>query len=417
MDRDIIEKNIIKALIAIQSDNAYDTKDIKEAIYKRMETNGFTIGLINAIFNQNKPLPMWDTNVLILLAHHIYDITTIEFLMPSKLYTDIELNFAKQYILPKEKEISFPLVLFPVVQVRNNQWTTAMSAQQYGSMINVGMVNYNPETQREARIARYGNTIISSPKIDPNTVIEITDNILSEKQIPNALTLNINSLYADKIKYDDKTCTLFIQEVPIDITDGWHRTISNMKALSIAKEKNINLDFTWEIRITCFSTDEANDFIKQEDKRNKINKAHLKSKDNSNYSSILTKKINTNTNSILKDQIVTNKSLITFNKGIIMFDKISDVISLTFNPKNNFDVIKNEEYIINGLSHVGKQYGEDLQQSSESFWLHVIVKLFYFKLQGKSISDLTINEPIISNSRYNYINKKTINEIKNKEGV
>jgi hypothetical protein len=389
------------------------TRKIVDAVKVEIGKKGFAPALVRDIFKKLKPPEVLSETVLILFVIVLYDITKDQNINPDKLFNPSEITIANELENKREVEEDEPLEFKPALKINDDQFVVKMSTQEImEKFVNKNRFNYNPETQREMKVKILNGEIIETPTLNNNSVDEMRENILdkdeNKKQISNTLTFNIRQNEKAKFKYFEKDNKFIIYDGDIDVCDGWHR----LNAIIQAYLEDKNVSFNIEIRFTFFSTEKANRFIRQEDKRNKIDKTHIKSINTDNYSNILTKFLNEDSSCVLKGQIVKDKILITNKKGLVLFDKVMDTIQLTFNPKSFADKIKYDQFLINGLNSIVRNHPEFLENTLEIFWIAAIVKLFKVYSENPS-QQLNISLPIneIKKIEYFVVNKNLIKKI------
>lgn len=189
------------------------------------------------------------------------------------------------------------------------------------------MLNYDFDTQREATTAQVNNSIILTPTINPQSIIEIADELVAGTFIPNTLTFNIPLENRDNFKYDRKLKRWILLSGKLNIIDGYHRYRGTITAL---REKDI--DYNFEVRLTNFNRDKARRFIVQEDKRNPINKEYIKSIDDSDLITQIINQLNESNRSELRGKITSDSKTISSGLSLVSFEIMHKTTKQLWNP-------------------------------------------------------------------------------------
>jgi len=298
----------------------------------------------------------------------------------------VEIADMTDYMGEEREVIQFPLILENVMELGDNQWSTVVSIQELTSWYNSNLVNYNFETQRDPKyIERRDGSLIKKPNVNWDSVEDIYEKLIANLFHSNYITLNVLVNGEDDIAYDPDKKALIIRSGQIDVLDGFHRSLAMLKAIATNK----NLNYKTGLMITNFNVQIANDFIRQEDKRNKIDERHIKSKNDENLMNGIVTMLNTNPKSDMRGKIATDMILIQKNIAYTLNDIISDTMEIVFknDVKTRRDVNKVGEYLIKFFNEIyGIKYDdfENLKKSRESsmvaneniFMLYVVLAKF-----------------------------------------
>ena len=88
---------------------------------------------------------------------------------------------SKQYDFNAVRELkkqSLPITYQPVIQV-NQMYSTKMKASELAELLDAGVINYNFDIQREAKLEIRTNEIIKKPTINRQNVNEMTQHLLN----------------------------------------------------------------------------------------------------------------------------------------------------------------------------------------------------------------------------------------------
>ncbi|HEY5588234.1 MAG TPA: hypothetical protein VIK86_04670 [Candidatus Paceibacterota bacterium] len=402
VDRSLLESKL-KSALREYSQN----RNFKASIFEIMKTKGFKLSDVNDFIFMNTPMETFSFIVLCLFTIALFDVTKSEALNPAKFFYPIEIEEAQKYEIENIDTSNDPLIFTDMIQINENQWAGKLSIQEFNEKIDTQRIQYNPETQRGLKLKEYKGSIISEISTNKESVRSIKDDILNNRFVSNFITLNIEQNGKEDFNYNTKSRTLIITDGDIALTDGWHRSLGMIQAL----KENKNINYTTGIMITHFDISKAQNFIVQEDKRNKINTNYIKTIDNNNFSNQLVKKLNEHP-SYLKEKIVNDEAFIKNSQGLILYPRLLKMINYTFNPQNNMDMIKQSKFIIDGLNMLIESNPDYLIETNESLWFSAIVKLYNLYVQSKPSTDLVITQNDLTRIIYATITKAFANNFK-----
>ncbi|TBW72007.1 hypothetical protein EQ811_14455, partial [Staphylococcus capitis] len=139
----------------------------------------------------------------------------------------------------------------------NDVYSTKMSVKELGAFMNSGIINYNFDIQREAKLEIRTDEIIKTPNINERNVREMVNHLLNDSLKESTIYLNAaptTSSVGDELIYDNSTYTLIVTEgTRIDVLDGFHRLLSVQRAL----RENPMIDFEFNVVFSNFTTSEA----------------------------------------------------------------------------------------------------------------------------------------------------------------
>ena len=214
----------------------------------------------------------------------------------------------------EKQQIKFPLE-YDMVQISDDQWIGSISSHDLAKLSEAQLINYNENTQRPLRRIANGDQTYYKIWINKTAVRKIVDLMKRDMFIPNTLTFNIPE--GTKLYYNNGK--LVIEKLDhFDIIDGYHRYLALCKILA----NDPNFDYTFELRIVRFSTDDAERFIWQEDQKNRIRKVDLDAIDVDDPSNKIVKALNRNIENPYQGKI-------TRNGGIINATLLAKAIKLT----------------------------------------------------------------------------------------
>ena len=279
----------------------------QEEVINKIAERGYELGFISGIFEGNVALDSLSLMDIGVFALEIFNITDIGYINPSVYLEDIELERVQHYKIDDTQDLfEYPVVFEHARQIAPDIWTVAVPIQFISKLGRSNMLNYEFDTQREAKTIETDEGIILTPTVNSQSVVEIKNEIVEGNLIPTILTFNIPLVESENFKYDKKLNRWILLKGKLNIIDGYHRYLGIIAAIR-EREK---IEFNFEIRLTNFDNDKARKFIVQEDKRNPISKEYIKSIDDADLSTQLINRLNQNNQSELKGKITTDNTTI-----------------------------------------------------------------------------------------------------------
>lgn len=173
--------------------------------------------------------------------------------------TEGELKEAKQFdyeAYTKQNEVSLPYDFSPVIPV-NNVYSAKMSVKEISEFINSGIINYNFDIQREAKLEIRTDKIIKKPTLNQKNIDEMQRHLINDTLKESTLYFNAAPLTAqdgDELIYDSSNYTLTLTKgTRLDVIDGFHRVLACQKAY----RENPMIDFEFNVVFSNFTTSEA----------------------------------------------------------------------------------------------------------------------------------------------------------------
>ena len=202
------------------------------------------------------------------------EITEILKLDPIDYFTEIEMENLKDYKLQKKEKGKEEEVIFPnMIQLAPNFWVGGISSIQLADLDAENEFIYNFKTQRDPVFDVYGTKKINFSKTKAK---EISERLLSGKQFPDAIVINVLKNGEDDISYE-KNGDLVIHSGVKNIVDGMHRKVGN----GIYVSQNPNASFNFILIVTNYSEARAQDQMSQINKQKPMKIEHTKNLDSS----------------------------------------------------------------------------------------------------------------------------------------
>lgn len=389
-------------------------KKVKEKVGKYFINKGMYEAEALNIFAQRTPLETLSELMLGIFTDALYQTVFYDKINPDKFFTDVEIKEINKYKAKKKDNKKFPVVFEAVRQLNTNQWYTDLTIQQVAELYGRRVPTYNPNTQRQLKTVKHGDKIITKIDINRDSVNDIKQHIIDGTFFSNFITFNIREDGSEK--FDIVDGDLKITDGYIDVTDGFHRGIAFIEVVL----EHPDIEFSTGVMITHVDEERAQQYIVQEDKRNKIDSKYIDSLNIEKISTTITKKINENSKSYLKGKITTDKNKIKYKSEVIMFDVLSKSIDLVFKPTENIDLINYSKYIIDALNVIVENNMDLLNTvQDDKIWVSYIVMMgeLYGQEDWEDKLVSLVNSVNLDNIEYSSVNGATINRIKKELSV
>jgi hypothetical protein len=292
-DRNMLSSHAIKILTGIQSLETLDIENQKDLFLLFI----FTVSMQKALSTHDEVLN--DT----LGTFEEYSCIEVK-----NYFTEIEVETFNEIKLEKKEVSKYPYVFKNMLKVDDNHYTGIISAQYLGEIDAANDIIYNFKNQRDPKIDVFGMKRIN---IDKDKIKEIADNLLSGKQFPDEIKLNVLKDNESQFEFKSRDGTIgdiIVHKGIINIFDGYHRKTANNIALQI----NPDLNFSWKVAITYFSEIKAQAYMVQIDKQKPIDKKHTQIMDKTQNKNVVVDEIIDNSKSELAEQIRDNDAELKF---------------------------------------------------------------------------------------------------------
>jgi len=351
------DREVLESELSLIFDEYSANKEVVNKVKTNLAEHGISLGTTQGLLNKSLPMETQSQQVLYLLTHYLYVSTERESINPKNYFNDKEIeegNAFKREVIEQEEYTE----LYPVLQIRNDQWITRMTRKEIADLWNYGKARYNKRTQRNTIIREYKNKMVEKVNINKTAIKKIYRLMKEDTYIPNMVTFNI-PLSSDEnlYEYDDKSLKMRISSI-LHATDGFHR---DMAILGIVAD-NINPEEYMEVRITHFSEDKCHTFMLQEDIRNPLDARFKKSIEDS-YENSVVKQLNEKGE--LKGKITTNLLIYTHNEAYVLYDTMLNTID-DFQLKNQRDANKLVDYLVEGFTEIIGIFYDDFNNLEKS---------------------------------------------------
>ncbi len=189
-------------------------------------------------------------------------------------------------------------------------------------------------------------------------------------------------------KVMDNVGDLIFEDGTLNLIDGAHR----LKAAENALLVNPSLDKNFILVITNFDVNRANDYIRQKDKRNPINREYLETKDITNLSNDVVRGINESSTCDIKGKIVSDEFLLKETEGLTLFSIMAKTIDSLWELETRRDVRELTNYLVDFFNELVGLYPNELKNNitsgrQDSFINHRNMFIYYLviakEIQGK----------------------------------
>jgi hypothetical protein len=394
--RDSLEQEISKNLYEVNLN-----RELSNKILKRLIEKGFLAGHSQQIIAGNIGLELLDNLKLGIIADSFYKEIHDPNLNPELYYEEETVEKIRRTKLEViEEDMKLPVMFKNMQQYSYDMWVGTISLQKYVKMCQSGIATYNFETQRDPAFKKYKDNVIKRININPKSVIEMKDMMLNDTYLYDDVTLNILSDGSEKFgfrKIMDNVGDLIFEDGILNLTDGAHR----LKAAESALLVNPNLDKKFILVITNFDVNRANDYIRQKDKRNPINREYLETKDVTNLSNDVVRGINESSICDIKGKIVSDEFLLRETEGLTLFSTMAKTIDNLWELETRRDVRELTNYLVDFFNELVGLYPNELKNDitaskRDSFINHKNMFIYYLVI-AKEIQDKYNWEEILSN--------------------
>ncbi len=385
--RETLEQEIYKSLYEVNLN-----RELANKILKRLTSKGFLAGHSQQIIAGNIGLELLDNVKLGIIANSFYKETHNSKLNPELYY---EKETIKKIYSTKleliEDDLKLPITFKNMTQYAPNMWVGIISLLRYVKICQAGIATYNFETQRDPAFKKYKDNVIKRININPKSVLEMKDMMLNDTYLYDDITLNILSDGSENFEFRkvmDNVGDLIFEDGTLNLTDGAHR----LKAAENALLVNPNLDKYFILIVTNFDVNRANDYIRQKDKRNPINREYLETKDVTNLSNDVVRGINESSICDIKGRIVTDEFLLKETEGLTLFSIMAKTIDNLWKLETRREVRELTNYLVDFFNELVGLFPNELKNNitvsrQESFINHRNMFIYYLviakEIQGK----------------------------------
>ncbi len=328
----------------LQQDVKHDKRKIhtiKENLANYQVTGGQVVTLIN---DAATVLDTIDPRLLCLFAEQVLMFQTDHNVQLETYFTQREIKEAHTtYLAPKQTKLEFPFTFENVLQVSEDEYVAVVTCNLLKNLYDSGLIQYNHETQREARIRNTDGKIIEMPKINAKRVKEISACLERNELISSTLTFNGRLMTADgseELIYNERERSLTItQGTLLDILDGFHRLQAIVQTLS--RKPDIDMNFT--VRILNYDIPRAKMYFEQTNKTEPVAKSRLAEMNTSGFSNFIAKTVQMN--SALRGKVSSSDIIGPYSEFLVTFRTLQEAIDSTFEIVDKSHAIAGAQYL------------------------------------------------------------------------
>ena len=336
-EREELEKKIKTVLDKIKH-NRQAVNQLKESMSKY----GVLPGEAQKILIGNEPIEDIDLGLLCILTIATHEVTGDLSISPHNFFTNKEITLAKQRdYKPESNDLRLPLTFENVLQVGAEDYITVMSIKDVVRLFKSNLLQYNFETQRNAKVVRRKDKIVLEPNINKRSVREIKELVKNNAYLPDTITLNVLAGSAEdgeEIVYDAAKKQLTIKSGEIDILDGFHRINGFVAAL---EEDDVDLNI--QVAIKNYSTRKAQTYVGQINTINKMDPSHLKALKADRYSDTVVKELQRESD--LRGKVSQTSRPSKLQNHLVSYSMLADTIDQQFTLNSKKEALELAEYL------------------------------------------------------------------------
>jgi hypothetical protein len=406
INREVLEEKLENVISAYAKD-----RKVVQKVTKELSQRNILSGDVLSIFKLNTPLLSLSSSFLYCFTKTLFNATQEHNINPAKYFTALEIETSEKWTQETTKETDkYPVVFTNAVKIQDNVWLTKISAKDLINMFSQGVLTYNPETQRPLKRKEINDKIIERIDVNPKAVNKIKDLILTNRFIPNCITINVLQDSDAQLEENSKEQQVVVYSGNINLSDGFHRYRGIAKALL----ENPTLEYTSGVLLTHFDMEKAKDYIYQEQQHNPINKEYTKTLNPDKMANQVVDKINEKKDSLLKGKITKDVIMIKMKKALVPYNVLADTIELTFNPDDTKSIVKTNTTLINGLNTI-IEFNDSLLDSAVNikYWVTYTCLIYCASKTNQDELSMDISEiyqEVLSKINFEQIEIKTINK-------
>jgi hypothetical protein len=386
-----LKENLIEVIDKIKEDDVTVTK-----IKRELKKYKILPGQVQLYFNDthNKINEENDTELLYFLLEQIYEGTSKKYkgIDPTEYFTpreikEIRTNF-EGFVVDK---VEFPYTFKKVLKGTEDDYTLYVKASELRLLFENGLLQYNPDTQREMRQRKdkETNEIIKTPKIHEKSVKDMEKLLEKGEMISTTITFNARQLSADEgveLNYNESEMTLTVEEgTLLDVLDGFHRTNAIVRAL----RRNPSLDTTFKLNILNFDKGRARQYFKQLNTTNPVGEGHLKSMDETRFAKHVATHLQYN--SELKNKVSGSDHIAPNSDLLVTLNILIDSIEESFKVENKLEAIKLSKYLTKFINELFFTYPDeffgDISSSKKNNIMTISSMFFGYMRLAKRMKD------------------------------
>lgn len=317
----------------------YDDEKI-DRIKRELKEYKVLPGNVIKMISDTKELKETDRDLLYLFTHAVYLASGDASITPEDYFNDREIKEIRTTFRGYESdEVKFPYTFHNVIKGADDNFTVYSDGQTVTKLRNSKLLQYNFNTQREARFRK--NSPVPVIKVVESSVKAIEDLVLKNKFDVSTITLNARLDTGMELEYDEKNHTLTVNEgTLLDVLDGFHRITGISRA--IAKNPSVNPIII--LNIVHYDEQRAKDKFVQINTTNRVSESHKKKLSESRQADFIARRIQDNTD--LRNVVFGADNIAKDSNFVVTFKVLSDAIDEVYDITDKPTAIKESNYLI-----------------------------------------------------------------------
>lgn len=288
-----------------------------------------------------------------------------------------EINESKQFdytAFSKKSNVTLPIELSPVLLV-NNEYSAKLSVQQIADLIGAGIINYNFDIQREAKLEMRLGEVVKVATINKKNISEMKQHLLNDTLKGSTIYLNATPLTAtdgEELIYNPDNHTLMITEgTQLNVLDGYHRVLACQQAIL----ENPLIDFEFNVVFSNFTTSEAIKWQGQHSKATPWSQNRIVEMQQESKGAKVVKAIKDSDFEL--EKIIGTASTSNKKEILIGFSSLVSIIDKEFKPKNR----REEVLLAEALQQILMTVNE-IKNENKTFTSQLLVHEFISKYKN-----------------------------------
>lgn len=411
----MLHDNGKELLMDILEESIFHISNDKNAVVEikdQLGSYGITGGRIESVLSNVRILENADTRELILFTEQFHIKSDIQRINPVNWFTENEIKTSKQFDRRIFSEVDGNVdtkVLFDRASiVESGVFSTTIDISMISDLLDAQVLNYNFDYQRQPKKRKGSITPVAT--VYKKNVKEIKELLLKRQLVSTTLAFNApagSSETGEELMFDSETGELFIEEgVKLDVLDGYHRCLASVQAY----KENPNIEFKFMLRVSNYTTREAQLYQAQLAKATPIPKSRIEALEAKRHADKVVRRLKVD--SELKDRISESHSYTPSAGELVSYNVITDAIEREFPMKTTMDERKVEKYLNEFFVYLIGSYPDDfLYNSKENKSLMNYNKMFagYISLAARMQKEgITLDnvKPILDNIDFSRSNDK-----------
>lgn len=309
-----------------------DNKKITSDIIKNLKDYRVLPGTVLDYLSGKIELDESNIQLITIIAEQVYVVTGNRLANPLNTLTDREVKEIKSNFEGYDSEKGeFPYTFKDVTRVTDDFYVVNSSAKEISFLFNNSLLQWNPETQREAKQKTDKSTgeIIEAPKLVDKNVKEIKEATKKGELNISEITLNArlgSSDSGEEIIYDPSSRELTVTEgTLLDVLDGFHRT----NGISQALRENPSIDQPMLLYVLNYDKKRAQRYFSQKNTFTLVSRSHIKKMGETRQADFIAKQVQAN--SELSGYVAAGDRVSPNSNFLLTFGTLSDAIDESFN--------------------------------------------------------------------------------------